>query len=52
MSSITMAEEKLKQNDQNIEIFQDLRNRIREKRPRGRPRESHESASHILESCI
>jgi hypothetical protein len=29
MTSIQMAEEKLKQNDQNVEIFEELRNNLK-----------------------
>ena len=35
MMSIMMAEEKLKQNDQNVEIFEEMRNRIKNKK--GKP---------------
>lgn len=35
MASIQMAEEKLKQNDQNVEIFEELRNTLKTvKRPK------------------
>lgn len=42
MNSIMMAEEKLRQNDQNVEIFEELRNKIKGKKGKSKTKENYE----------